>query len=107
MKKKLFPDVLVICFGSVFFLLSIYAFNSTTTNNSIPNDLKDTIINLEKQSWEAWKNRDATFYQHFLSDDHVEMGAGGASNKQEVVEIVGDTACKVKNYTVDKFELSS
>jgi hypothetical protein len=34
------------------------------------------------------------------------MGAGGASNKQEVVEIVGDTACKVRDYTVDKFELS-
>ncbi|PYK54746.1 MAG: hypothetical protein DME48_06925, partial [Verrucomicrobia bacterium] len=28
--------------------------------------LKETLINLEKLSWEAWKKRDGKFFQEFL-----------------------------------------
>jgi len=33
--------------------------------------VKETLVNLEKQSWEAWKKRDGKFFQQFLADDHV------------------------------------
>jgi hypothetical protein len=68
--------------------------------------VKETLVKLEKQSWEAWKNRDGKFYQDFLSDDHVELGSGGASNKREVVAFVGSPQCVVKSYAVDHFELA-
>ena len=42
-----------------------------------PDALKDTLVTLEKQSWEAWQKRDGAFFEHFLSDDHVEVGFGG------------------------------
>lgn len=68
-------------------------------------DLKETLIAREKQSWEAWKNRDGRFFQDFLSNDHVEIGFGGITDKAAVVAGVGSPACVVKSYTVDQFEL--
>jgi len=70
------------------------------------NTLKETLINLEKQSWEAWKKRDGKFFQDFLSDDHVEVGFGGVTNKATVVAGVASPVCVVKSYMVEKFELT-
>jgi len=67
--------------------------------------LKEHLINLEKQSWEAWKNRDGKFFQDFLSDDHVEVGFGGVAGKTDIVSVVGSPVCQVKSYQLDKFEL--
>jgi hypothetical protein len=67
--------------------------------------LKEQLVKLEKQSWEAWKNHDGKFFQEFLSDDHVEVGFGGVSTKAEVVSVVGSTLCQVNSYEVDHFEL--
>ena len=67
--------------------------------------IKEQLIILEKQSWEAWKNRDGKFFQDFLSDDHVEVGSGGVSNKAEIVSFVGSPVCTVKSYQLDQFEL--
>jgi hypothetical protein len=68
--------------------------------------LKEILVNLEKQSWEAWKNHDGKFFQDFLSDDHVELGSGGPASKAAVVNMVGGAACSVKSYAVDHFELT-
>jgi hypothetical protein len=67
--------------------------------------IKEQLIKLEKQSWEAWKNHDGKFFQDFLSDDHVEVGFGGVSNKAEIVSFVGSLVCTVKSYQLDQFEL--
>ena len=67
--------------------------------------LKEQLVKLEKQSWEAWKNRDGKFFQEFLSDDHVEVGFGGLSSKAEVVAFVASPVCQVKSYELDHFEL--
>jgi hypothetical protein len=75
----------------------------TKTDNAA---IKETLVNLEKQSWEAWKKRDGKFFQEFLSDDHVEVGFNGRANKAQVVPFVGSPVCVVKSYTVDKFELT-
>ena len=63
-------------------------------------------MKLEKQSWEAWKNRDGEFYRDFLSDDHQEIGAGGVSTKTDIVPFVGSKACVVKSYSVDNFTVT-
>jgi hypothetical protein len=67
--------------------------------------LEGDLIAREKQSWEAWKNRDGRFFQDFLSNDHVEIGFGGITDKAAVVAGVGSPACVVKSYTLDQFEL--
>jgi len=89
--------------------LVILAFASLTfgqRSRTGDDTLKETLIKLEKQSWEAWKNRDGKFFQNFLSDDHVEVGFGGLTNKATVVAGVASPICVVKSYSVDKFELT-
>ena len=45
----------------------------------------------------------ATFFEHFLSDDHVEVGTNGIATKAQVVAYVGSSMCTVKSYSVDHF----
>jgi hypothetical protein len=68
--------------------------------------LADTLISLEKESWVAWKKRDGAFFDRFLSDDHVEVGASGIAGKKAVVSFVGSAACVVADYSVDHFTLT-
>jgi hypothetical protein len=79
---------------------------SAQTEKTGKDALKETLVNLEKQSWEAWKNRDGKFFQGFLSDDHVEVGFGGPANKATVVAGVASPICSVKSYTVEKFDVT-
>lgn len=67
--------------------------------------VKETLVNLEKQSWEAWKKRDGKFFEEFLSDDHVEVGFGGIATNAQVVAFVDSPRCEVKSYSIDRFEL--
>lgn len=70
------------------------------------NGVKEALINLEKQSWEAWKKRDGKFFEEFLSDDHVEVGFSGTATKAQVVAVVGNPHYEVKDYSLDRFELT-
>jgi uncharacterized protein DUF4440 len=88
----------------VIFAFASLAVGQGTLVNKDP--LKETLISLEKQSWEAWKKRDGKFFETFLSDDHVEVGFGGRTNKATVVAGVASPVCVVKSYAVDKFELT-
>lgn len=66
---------------------------------------EDTLIALEKQSWIGWQSHDGGFYEGFLSDNHVEMGFGGPSDKAEVVAGVKQ-GCTVASYSVDHFKVT-
>ena len=67
--------------------------------------VKEILINLENQSWEAWKKRDGKFFQTFLADDHVEVGLNGTATKAQVVAFVASPVCVVKSYSVDSFNV--
>ena len=84
-----------------FACLAIAKGQATTSESG---EVKEHLIKLEKQSWEAWKNHDGEFFQNFLSDDHVEVGFGGLTSKAEVVAFVGSAVCTVKSYKLDRFE---
>ena len=94
--------ILVIAFAPAVFL--VFSLNVMAESGDVA-VIKEQLIKLEKQSWEAWKNRDGKFFQDFLSDDHVEVGFGGVSNKAEIVSFVGSPVCQVKSYELDQFEL--
>jgi hypothetical protein len=94
--------ILVIAFAPAVFL--VFSLNVMAESGDVA-VIKEQLIKLEKQSWEAWKNRDGKFFQDFLSDDHVEVGFGGVSNKAEIVSFVGSPVCTVKSYQLDQFEL--
>jgi len=86
-------------------IFSLATFASGQKAQSSKSDLKRTLMELEKQSWVAWKNHDGKFFEQFLSDDHVEVGFGGVTNKATVIAGVASPLCIVKTYAIDKFEL--
>jgi hypothetical protein len=66
--------------------------------------LERHLIAMEKQSWVAWQNMDAKFWDRFLSADHVELNAFiGATGKKQVIDGIAGGTCKVAGYTVDHF----
>lgn len=67
------------------------------------NPVEAELVRLEKQSWVAWQGHDSKFFQSFLSDDHVEVGIGGASGKKGVVDGVAAATCTVADYKLDHF----
>ena len=87
-------------------VLSLLAAPRARTQSAAPRALLDTLERLERQSWEAWKNRDGQFFDRFLSDDHVEVGFTGQTNKKEVVAQVSSPTCVVSSYEVDHFTLT-
>src|SRR4051812_35118597 len=93
---------------NIFTVLAIIVLVSRASLGAQPDDsaTKENLIKLEKQSWEAWKNRNAQFFKQFLSDDHIEMGFYGTANKTDVVAIVGSSDCVVRSYAVDQFKVA-
>ena len=58
----------------------------------------------ERQSWDAWQKKDIAFWQHHLSDDHVEMdGPDGPQDRNYVVNGIAKRTCAVTSYTLDSF----
>ena len=98
-------NLLVIALASLAFAPPLPAQDAKPDSAAVA-AVKDTLVKLEKQSWEAWKNHDGKFFSEFLSDDHVEMGFRGPTNKATVVGAVSGAVCTVKSYEVDKFELA-
>jgi hypothetical protein len=44
-------------------------------------------------------------FQNFLSDDHVEVGSSGITDKTSAVAGVASAVCEVHSYSFDHFEL--
>ena len=48
----------------------------------------------------AWKAQDATFFEQFLSEDHVEVHGYGVAGKKAVVGAIRGGACIVASYSL-------
>lgn len=91
-------------FGCLFALLSHDA-RTADVDPRADVAIEEHLVSLEKQSWEAWKNRDGKFFQQFLSDDHVEVGFTGVASKKDVVDFVGSAVCEVRSYELSEFQM--
>ncbi len=60
------------------------------------------IIALEKQAWEAWKNKDLAFFQTYLTADALSVNTDGVFDKAQILEYYA--SCDVKNYSLDNFK---
>ncbi len=68
------------------------------------NSVEAQLIALEKQSWEEWKNKNGNFFQTLLTDEAVNVGVGGLSNKSQIVKSTSSD-CEVKSFSVDNFKV--
>jgi murein L,D-transpeptidase YafK len=67
--------------------------------------IKETLIDLEKQAWEAWKNKDGKFYQNFLSEDTVAVGRTGVDKKAAIIRDISESKCEIRGYSLDNYDL--
>ena len=73
------------------------------TKMSKDDQVKAQIIALEKAGWEAWKNKNAAWYQTNITEDFLLVNSEAVSTKAEVVKSTA-TDCDVKSYSLDNFK---
>ena len=73
------------------------------TNISKETKLKEQIISLERAGWDAWKNKDATWFQNNTTDECVWINSEGISDKTQMIKST-QTDCNVKSVSMDDFK---
>jgi hypothetical protein len=64
------------------------------------------VVALERRAFEAWKARDAEFWDAFLSDKFMGWGMSGRLNKESAKKEYTGTDCEVKSYGLSKEHVS-
>jgi len=86
-------------------LCSISLIASFGQTKSLAGDnLKEQIIALEKEAWKAWQDKNPSWFQNNATDECLWVTQAGVSNKAAWVK-TGASACDVKSYTLDNFQL--
>ena len=68
---------------------------------------KVAIVTLEKSAFEAWKSRDAKFWDTFLSDTFVGWGKSGKLDKMSAKKEYTGADCEIKSYALSEERVSS
>ena len=61
---------------------------------------KEVMVGLEKQAFEAWKNKDGKFFDGFLLPNFTMFDGGQTLDKAKTVEMIGANPCQVKSYSM-------
>lgn len=105
MKRILFAAALLVAATTPAFAQATQSTPSQPAAAQRAGEVKQTLIDLEKGAWEAWKKKDAAYFESFLSDDTVQVGAGGVGRKAQIVKGIGESTCDVKSYTVGDIDV--
>ena len=79
------------------------AFGQTKMSKDTGNSVETQIIALEKQGWEAWKNKNSSWFQTNLTEDALFVSSDGVANRSQIVKFVG-SECDLKSYSLDGFK---
>ena len=77
------------------------AFGQTTMSQD--SKVEAQIIALEKAGWDAWKNKNAAWFQANLAEDALQVNGGGVLDKSQIVKVSG-TDCEIKSFSLDNFK---
>ena len=86
-------------------MIAVAATSAAFGQAKMSNDSKveAQVIALEKAGWEAWKNKNAVWYQTNITEDFLLVNSEAVSTKAEVVKSTA-TDCDVKSYSLDNFK---
>jgi hypothetical protein len=62
---------------------------------------EDAIVKMEKQLWEAWKNKDTKPFEENIADDGVGIGMAGKTfaTKPDMLDEIKKSDCDVRSYS--------
>ncbi len=69
--------------------------------------MRDTIIAIERQAWEAWKRKDASFFRATLLPTAAYVSGTGVSTREEIAHQIETDTCKVDGYVLRNEEVHS
>ena len=78
---------------------TVAATNSNPSQPGAAAPTKEEIVALEKSGWEAWKNKDAKFWDGFLAEKYVGFGPSGRVGKADEIKLLTDPKINVKSYS--------
>ena len=64
--------------------------------------LKASLVKMEKEAWEAWKNKDRAYFDKFLATPSINVHGGGVDDRARILTAITDTTCDVKSYGFDE-----
>jgi len=67
---------------------------------------RDALVTLEKSAYEAWKSKDAKFWDTFLSDKFVGYGSTGKLDKALATKEYTGADCEIKSYALSDEQMS-
>jgi hypothetical protein len=72
--------------------------NANTAESTAAAPTKEALMTLEKSAYEAWKNKDAKFWDTFLTDKFVGYGQTGKLDKASASKEYAGENCDVKSF---------
>jgi hypothetical protein len=67
---------------------------------------KDALVTLEKSAYEAWKSKDAKFWDTFLSNKFVGYGSSGKLDKASATKEYTGADCEIRSYALSDEQMS-
>ena len=68
---------------------------------------KEALSSLEKQAFEAWKNKDGKFFDGFLASNFMMAEGGRHYDKAATVKMINENPCQVKSYSMSDEQVMS
>ena len=88
-------------------LLTLVLATHVIASSAAAATLEAELIQLERESWIAWQKHDGSFFERFLTDDHVEVHTNGVvTGKAGIVANVASKACVVFNVSLEEFRFT-
>lgn len=84
--------------------------NAANANSAKPTaaaPTKDALMTLEKSAYEAWKTKDAKFWDPFLTDNFVGFGATGRMDRAAAIKQYSGADCEVKSYALSDEQMTA
>ncbi|HEY0800231.1 MAG TPA: nuclear transport factor 2 family protein [Steroidobacteraceae bacterium] len=67
---------------------------------------KVALVSLERSAYEAWKSKDAKFWNTFLSDNFIGWGSSGRLDKASATEEYTGAGCEINGYALSDVQMS-
>jgi hypothetical protein len=75
-------------------------------NPATPGPTQAVLLSLETSAYEAWKSKDAKFWEAFLSDKFVGWGSSGRLDKASATKEYTGADCEIKRYAISDGQMS-
>src|SRR5277367_6580837 len=83
------------------------AYAADSTERTAPDaPTRAALLTLEKSGYEAWKSKDAQFWDRFLSDKFVGWGSLGRLDKASATKEYTGADCDIKSYALSGEQMS-